>query len=174
MLKLCTMLHWESSSHGDIIQLQHLTLMDMKFDDHFPKLPISITHIVLYNVTMTGGLSVQHCTQLQHLTLSVMKFDDNFPQLPNSITDIRLVWVTLPVRGVLGMLEQLENLPHSVACKLDGCTVEPSSEHEQVEHRLKTSTSLQFDDYRIETGRILKGMCFKCWKYEWTVMCCMW
>jgi len=157
-------------------QLQHLTLWDIKFDNDFPQLPISITHIELNNVTMTGGLSVQHFKQLQHLRLEDMKFDDDFPQLPNSITNIELKWVTLPVRGVLGLLEHLENLPHAVACELNACAVEPYSEHEQVEHRLKTSTSLQLDGYNGELEYVIRkpqrfirktgGLKFKCWKNE--------
>jgi len=142
-------------------QLQQLSLYTVDIGEHELVLPDNITHITLTGVTMTGGLSVQHCTQLQHLTLWFMKFDDDFPQLPISITNIKLVWVTLPVRGVLGLLGQLENLPHAVTCELEDCTVEPSSEHGQVEHRLQTSASLQFKDYRIVSK---KKMWLKCWK----------
>jgi len=63
--------------------------------------------------------------------------------------------------NVLGLLEQLENLPHAVTCELWRCIVEPSSEHGQVEHRLKTSTSLQFDSYYINDD---DEMYFECWK----------
>jgi len=142
-------------------QLQHLALQYMKFDDDFPQLPISITHLKLTVVTMNGRLKVQHYTQLQHLALELMKFDNDFPQLPNSITNIKLHRVTMQVRGVLELLEQLENLPHAVTCELDYCRVEPSSEHGQVEHRLKTSTSLQFDGYE---NKKYDTMFFKCWK----------
>jgi len=141
-------------------QLQHLTLTYMNLGEHNLVLPDNITHITLNDVTMTGGLSV-HCTQLQHITIWEMNFDDNFPQLPISITDIELQGVTLPVRGVLGLLGQLENLPHSLTCTLKDCTVEPSSEHGQVLHRLLTSASLQFGDYIIVSGIT---MFFKCWK----------
>jgi len=143
------------------IQLQHLTLTHVTLGQHELVLPDNITHVTLSNVTMTGGLSVQHCRQLQHLTLLHMNFDDNFPQLPISITHIKLHRVTLPVRGVLGLLGQLENLPHSVTCTLKDCTVKPSSKHGHVEHRLQTSASLKFDDYRIVSET---KMFFECWK----------
>jgi len=142
-------------------QLQHLTLTHVDLGEHELVLPDSITYINLGKVTMTGGLSVQHCTQLQHLTLWHMNFDDNFLQLPISITNIELWGVTLPVRGVLGLLGQLENLPHSLTCTLEDCTVEPSSKHGQVLRGLQASASLQFGDYRIG----LEGqMTSKCWK----------
>jgi len=141
-------------------QLQRLTLTDVNLGKHKLVMPDNITHITLEDVTMTGGLSVQHCTQLQHLKLMDMNVDDNFPQLPISITNIVLWYVTLPVRGVLGLLGQLENLPHAVTCKLEDCTVEPSSEHGHVLSRLQASASLQFD-YKIEKrGK----MTSKCWK----------
>jgi len=143
-------------------QLRYLTLEEVDLGEHGLVLPDNITHVELNYVTMTGGLSVQHYTQLQHLSLLAMQFDDNFPQLPNAITFIKLRGVTLPVRGVLGLLEQLENLPHAVTCELEYCIVEPYSERGQVEHRLKTSTSLQFDGYR----NTPYGMSFNCWKKE--------
>jgi len=142
-------------------KLQHLTLEYLVLGEHELVLPDNITNIKLRKVTMTGGLSVEHCTQLQHLTLQDMNFDDNFPQQPISITNIALLGVTLPVQGVLGLLEQLENLPHAVTCKLEDCTVEPPIEHGQVLHRLQASASLQLSDYRIGLGG---QMTSKCWK----------
>jgi len=145
-------------------QLRQLSLDKVDLGEHGLVLPDSITHVKLYKVTMTGGLSVQHYTRLQYLTLGRMKFDDDFPQLPNSITNIELSWVTLPVRGVLRLLEQLENLPHAVTCTLLDCIVRPYSEHGQIEHRLNTSTCLQLKDYLILESKFDNWMHFTCWK----------
>jgi len=46
-----------------LCQLQHLTLRNMKFEKESPYLlPVSITHIDLYNVIMGGKLFPLHCS----------------------------------------------------------------------------------------------------------------
>ena len=162
---------WNVAMTGGLLvqhcsHLQKLTLFVVDLGKHELVLPANIIHINLFNVTMVGGLLVQHCSQLQDFALWAMKFDDDFSRLPNSITNIALCFVTMSVRNLLALLEYLENLPHAVSCELKYCTVEPSSEHGQVEHRLKTLTILHCD-YNIdgtEDGVFDEKMCFTCWK----------
>ncbi|XP_052760586.1 uncharacterized protein LOC128203282 [Mya arenaria] len=68
---------------------------------------------------------------------------------PASITDITLTWVTMTAEAVRSLIETMKNIPHTITCHMEDCTVEPASEMKDIREHMDSSPSfkvLEFDN----------------------------
>ena len=91
-------------------QLQELMLYGAHLGDHELLLPVSITRIALFNVTLTAPLVLQHYTQLQKLRLTTVNLVDQELRLPDYITSVDLYNVNLTAGIVLQHCIQIQEL----------------------------------------------------------------
>jgi len=85
-------------------------LKELNLDEHELVLLDNITHVFLKYVTITGGLSVQHCTQLRQLKLQRVDLGEHELVLPDSITCIILNKVTVTGRLSVQHCSKLRSL----------------------------------------------------------------
>ncbi|XP_052760642.1 uncharacterized protein LOC128203316 [Mya arenaria] len=83
---------------------------------------------------------------------------------PASITDITLGRVTMTAEAVRSLIETMKNIPHTITCDMDECTVEPASEMKDIREHIGSSPSfqvLEFDDTWSPFFDMSEGLDFK-------------
>ncbi|XP_052820983.1 uncharacterized protein LOC128246686 [Mya arenaria] len=87
--------------------------------------------------------------QLQSLYIESTDLGELHLLSPASITDITLWDVTMTAEAVRSLIETMKNIPHTITCNMEGCTVKPASEMKDIREHMDSSPSfkvLEFDD----------------------------
>ncbi|XP_052819865.1 uncharacterized protein LOC128245681 [Mya arenaria] len=111
-------------------KLQHVVLTDVK------------------NVQLLGG-TLPSLPQLQRLDIAFTDLGELHLLPPASITDITLFDVTMTAKAVRSLIETMKNIPHTITCDMEKCTVKPASEMKDNREHMESSPSfkvLKFDD----------------------------
>ncbi|XP_052820841.1 uncharacterized protein LOC128246603 [Mya arenaria] len=102
--------------------------------------------------------------QLQHLHIQWTDLGELHLLPPASITDITLRWVTMTAEAVRSLIETMKNIPHTITCNMEYCTVEPASEMKDIREHMNSSPSfevLKFDDTHVVLYDTSKWLHFK-------------
>ncbi|XP_052820774.1 uncharacterized protein LOC128246552 [Mya arenaria] len=86
--------------------------------------------------------------QLQRLDIGKTDLGELPLRPPASITDITLMEVTMTAGAVRSLIETMKNIPHTITCDMEDCTVEPASEMKDIREHMNSSPSfkdLKFD-----------------------------
>ncbi|XP_052821110.1 uncharacterized protein LOC128246747 isoform X1 [Mya arenaria] len=62
---------------------------------------------------------------------------------PVSITDIRLEYVQMTAEALRSLIETMKNIPHTITCDMERCTVKPASEIKDIQEHLESSPSFK-------------------------------
>ncbi|XP_052810402.1 uncharacterized protein LOC128238479 [Mya arenaria] len=93
-------------------------------------------------------------SQLQCIFIETADLGELHLLPPASIKKIDMSFVTMTALAVRRLVEQVENIPHTVSCYMSLCTVKPLSEFEQLKKYMDNSPV--FNNYPVETMKFTK------------------
>ncbi|XP_052759623.1 uncharacterized protein LOC128202647 [Mya arenaria] len=92
--------------------------------------------------------------QLQRLEIGCTDLGELHLLPPASITDITLDDVTMTAEAVRSLIETMKNIPHTITCDMQLCTVKPASEVEDIREHMDSSPSFEvlkfYDMWRLD------------------------
>ncbi|XP_052761281.1 uncharacterized protein LOC128203781 [Mya arenaria] len=115
-----------------------------------------LQHVVLQSVKNVQLLvdTLPSLPQLQRLGI----WDTDLGELhllpPASITDIKLWGVTMTAEAVRSLIETMKNIPHTITCEMEDCTVEPASEMKDIREHMNSSPSFKDLKFEYEGGKL--------------------
>ncbi|XP_052760975.1 uncharacterized protein LOC128203555 [Mya arenaria] len=92
--------------------------------------------------------------QLQRLHIGATDLGELHLLPPASITGIRLVCVTMTAEAVRSLIETMKNIPHTITCDMQWCTVEPASEMKDIREHMNSSPSFEVLQFNDTSGRL--------------------
>ncbi|XP_052760852.1 uncharacterized protein LOC128203465 isoform X2 [Mya arenaria] len=108
-----------------------------------------LQHLVLTNVKNIKLIpeTLPRLAQLQYLCLADTDIREIHFLLPDSLTSITLLHVTMTAGEMRKLVERVENIQHTVECRIWQCSVEPQSDLENTRQYVEDSKLLRLDKY---------------------------